>query len=142
MQWDKVVLVGWSDGASAATYLGRDQAVAGLIAISGPKYKEWLLDARQTPGCAHRLVYHQEETLPDETLALLIDGLDLDPTVVDVDTSSPPYGDAQILTTAHTDFRADHCTVHKAVAMDPCLPEALFETYLHLACAAPTACPP
>jgi len=134
MQWDKVVLVGWSDGASAATYIARDHQVAGVLAISGPKYKEWLPDPRLTPGGVHRLFFHQGEGMPDETLAFVVEGLGLDPTVVDADAAVPPYGDAQILTTARTDFQAGFCTTHQAMAMDQCMDEDLIVPYLHLAC--------
>ncbi len=145
IQWRNIVLTGWSDGGTAAAYLARDHEVDGLLLVSSPKVAEWTTDPRATPGCKTLAFYHREEPLAaNDPITNAFVPMGMDPTMVDSDTSTPPYASAQILTTELEDFNAPDCTFHKAMAMDACMDRSQIVPYVHLFCTAADVdtCPP
>ncbi len=145
VRWEEIVVFGWSFGAGQAAYLAGKNRVDGLILLSGPQElvwpplrpPAWIFEPRETPVCAQWGLYHAEEAwlAGIDTIAPSLRGMGLVGTA-DVDTSSPPYDNAQILTTASSNFLRDDCSNHSAVAMDGCMDPALLETYLYLFCTA------
>lgn len=143
LRWDRVVITGWSDGATASTVLARDHEAAGVVLISGPRAGEWVGEGSATPSCRYLSIAHEQERM--YTLGLLPDalvwlGMGLEE--VSVDAAVPPYDDVQRLTTGTFDFREPSCTYHAAMGNTMCMSDELIVPYLHLFCSAAERCAP
>lgn len=65
LNWDRMILGGFSQGTEHATMLSKDFQLDGLVLMSGPvdTYVEWIERPGQTPGCAVFAFRHDNETL-------------------------------------------------------------------------------
>jgi hypothetical protein len=157
IRWDRIVVTGWSEGASEAGWLARDQLFDGVVLLSGPTDvggaidgvpklppAPWVYDTpRVTPSCRHFEFYHQLELEPNhdyDVLLLSLEALDIlhPPDLgVDTDASLPPYPDTRVINTGKSDFNEGFgCSYHQAMAMDQCMSEELVVPYHWLYCTA------
>ncbi len=143
MRWDRVVLAGWSDGATASTVLARDFEVAGVVLISGPRAGDWVSEGSMTPSCRYQSIANSQERMYVlDVLSPALVGLGLGLDEVDIDTAVPPYDNVQRLTTAKFDFREPGCDYHAAMGNTMCMSDDLIVPYLHLFCTSPDRCTP
>jgi pimeloyl-ACP methyl ester carboxylesterase len=154
VRWDRIVVVGWSEGGSQAAWLAREILFDGVLLIGAPKDvggeidgqpvlppAPWVDDARVTPACRHWGFYHTQEIDPNpQTDVLLVswDAMGMMPLGqqgVDVDVVPTPYDDSQVLRTNKSDFNEGFgCTYHQAMAMDQCMHQDLAVPYNWLFC--------
>jgi hypothetical protein len=146
--WEDVVVAGWSRGAGSAATIARDHKVDGAVLFSGPQDRvgeeepvaaPWTAEPRRTPGCAHYAAYHTDER--HELFLGVLDSFGLSPEVAQIDSERPPYGGAQILTTALFEPGKDWCDEHQSMGMDECMRDEMIEPYLYMMCSAGDADP-
>jgi hypothetical protein len=155
LRWERVVVFGWSDGCNEAAYLGRFHPSRSQVLVSGPadltsdnQGADWISEPRAVETCRQWGMYHRQEpgsgydTGGPDLLSMSLARLGIEGSPVDVDTVPPPYGGARILNTEKTNYLADWCNPHQAMAMDECLSPDLNEMYLYAFCSAgdPGAC--
>ncbi len=142
LAWDRIVVMGWSEGGTNLGWLAHEVEPYGVFFLSSPE--EALYDVGQdlasyyytpfaTPACAMWGAYHIEES--NLAFGLSYDAMGIPGDPVLVEESSAPYANSHRLTSALTDFGWDTCTHHEAMAFDPCMSDDLAEPYLHVLCA-------
>ncbi|MFT4624993.1 MAG: hypothetical protein ACI8PZ_003659 [Myxococcota bacterium] len=140
--WERIVLVGWSRGSANAAMLGRDEAPAGMVLLSGPqepvadppRNADWVYEPRVMDGCRAQAAWHAGE---DYTLVPdALDAFGLPGDTRDVDTDAGAWAAHRIMTSAF-EPRDPTCSPHGAMGMDACMAPGLIDLYLHLFCRAP-----
>ncbi len=154
--YERIVLAGWSGGATQASYFAGVHPFAGVLLVSGapevirplrpaPPYgAAWMSEPRATPDCAHFAMYHRDEpgAAPYDYMGMQLAELGVVGAAVDLDTNLPPYGGAHLLTTANPgDYQLAGCNEHKSMAMDGCMDESILRpVYFHWFCELPQGC--
>ncbi|MFT4627096.1 MAG: hypothetical protein ACI8PZ_005777 [Myxococcota bacterium] len=151
--WHKIVVGGWSVGASTAAYIAGREAVDGAVLMGGPQdwfladevapaLADWTYWPRATPGCTHFGLLHTEDVNLGLPASWSLFGML--PQAADADVERPPYGDRQRLRTSVIDGIG--CSGHETLGEDRCMRPELTEAYMYLLCEAARwdadACPP
>ena len=155
IHWDRVVISGFSQGAQKAAVLAIDEAMDGVVVISGPPDDTDWVEAGETPTCAWWAVHHADEDWSEYhgfnyDILGFVEPEDLASEPLPerlCEEAWPPYDGSHRLA-SHLDA-APNCTspdpAHGSMANDVCMnteaglpgdPYALFRTYLYAYCAA------
>ena len=59
IRWDRIVLGGYSTGATIAAMIGTRERLDGVVLVGGPNESDWLTEG-ETPGCAWFAIDHVE----------------------------------------------------------------------------------
>jgi len=145
--WEHIVVSGWSIGAGQAAFLAKYHPVKGVVLLSGPKDRindpdavpsSWLRSPSVTEPCRHYGVFHVDEPLvppPEDLIRQAWAELGLPFPEVDLFTGLPTDQ------TFSTDYAFDEevCKAHQIPGHDACLPDAFYEPYAAIYCAAAEA---
>jgi hypothetical protein len=151
VQWNRVIVMGWSEGATMAAYLGKDQPLAGefLLApgldiykmVGGvPDFDPWWGRPAVTPVDRIFTVYSHwdPQAFPVNRFEPVLASFGVTEAPVLIDDAAPPYGGAKLFETRSLQFDTLTCTTHGAVAVDGCTDEAvLMPAYFHVFCTLP-----
>jgi len=156
LNWDRIVISGFSGGALNATVLAIDEAMHGAVTVSGPNEEFSWIEPGETPVDAWWVIHHREENMAEErannfdTLGFETLDTPVSPLPETMNGQAwPPYRGAHRLV-SDIEASAD-CTSegpHGSMANDVCMnteeglssdPFALFRPYLYAYCSAGNA---
>jgi len=135
LRWDKVIMSGASHGATTATRFALHQSVDRVVAFCGPRdqLENWQSFPSATPanrifGFSHVLDDGWKNDHYCRSWQML--GLHRYGPIIDVDASTPPYGNSRRLTT-HFDVKGDAKRAHSSVTPGSAAGKNPAGQYLH-----------